>query len=84
MESHVASPRRCSLADYCRPLCFASRGTTHFAIEKQTAGARTSVSVTRLSQDERVAEIARMSGGTAVTEAVRQPSREMLAKSAQK
>ena len=57
----------------------ASRGTTHFAIEKQTDKGRTSVSVSRLSPEDRVAEIARMIGGTAVTDAVLQHSREMLA-----
>jgi DNA repair protein RecN (Recombination protein N) len=56
----------------------ASRGTTHFAIEKQTAGARTRVSVAKLDPEQRVAEIARMIGGAAVTDAVLQHSREML------
>jgi DNA repair protein RecN (Recombination protein N) len=56
----------------------ASRGTSHFYIEKQVVGERTSVTVVPLSSTERVDELARMLGGTEITETVRQHAREML------
>ena len=56
----------------------AARGSTHFAIEKQSEGERVSVSVSPLSAEERVDEIARMIGGQEVSQAVVQNAREML------
>ena len=57
----------------------ASRAGTHFLIEKQVAGGRTTVSVRTLELDARVDEIARMLGGARKTDAVVQHAREMLA-----
>jgi DNA repair protein RecN (Recombination protein N) len=56
----------------------ASRGSSHFYIEKQVVGERTSVTVVPLNATERVDELARMLGGTDITETVRQHAREML------
>jgi len=56
----------------------ASRGDTHLYIEKQVAGDRTVVVVTPLAPEERVEELARMLGGTDVTETVLRHAREML------
>jgi DNA repair protein RecN (Recombination protein N) len=56
----------------------ASRGTTHFSIEKRVDGDRTSVAVTPLTPEQRVPEVARMIGGANVTDAVLQHAREML------
>ena len=58
----------------------AARGNTHFSIEKHEENGRTVATVTPLSEDERIGEIARMIGGTGVTETVLQHAREMLAK----
>ncbi len=60
----------------------AARGDTHFSIEKHEENGRTVATVTPLSEAERVGEIARMIGGTGVTETVLQHAREMLAKTA--
>lgn len=60
----------------------AARGDTHFSIEKHEENGRTVATVTPLSEEERVGEIARMIGGTGVTETVLQHAREMLAKTA--
>jgi DNA repair protein RecN (Recombination protein N) len=60
----------------------ASRGDTHFSIEKHEEDGRTVATVTPLMEEQRVEEIARMIGGTGVTETVRQHAREMLAKTA--
>ena len=43
----------------------AACGRTHFLIEKRVQGSRTVTSVTRLGDEDRVAEIARMMGGSA-------------------
>lgn len=56
----------------------ASRGRVHFYIEKNTSGKRTVTSVLPLSPEARVQELARMLGGTEVTETVLQHAREML------
>jgi DNA repair protein RecN (Recombination protein N) len=57
----------------------AGRADHHFSIEKQVVGERTYVTVSPLSPEQRVEEIARMLGGTQVTEAVLEHAREMLA-----
>ena len=62
----------------------ASRGTTHFSIEKQVVRDRTSVAVVPLTPEQRVTEVARMIGGATVTETVLKHAREMLSYSAGK
>lgn len=57
----------------------ASRGRSHFYIEKQVVGDRTVACVSPLSPEQRVDELARMLGGAEITETVRQHAREMLA-----
>jgi DNA repair protein RecN (Recombination protein N) len=49
----------------------AAKAATHFHIDKRVRGTRTITSVTRLDDDSRVDEIARMIGGTEVTDAAR-------------
>jgi DNA repair protein RecN (Recombination protein N) len=56
----------------------AAYGTTHFQIEKSVKSGRTSTGVTRVDGGERVAEIARMIGGTDVSATVLAGAREML------
>jgi DNA repair protein RecN (Recombination protein N) len=56
----------------------AARGDTHFRIEKQVRTGRTVTSVERLTEGLRVDEIARMIGGTALTEAVRKTAKDLL------
>jgi DNA repair protein RecN (Recombination protein N) len=57
----------------------AARATTHFHIDKRVRGTRTMTSVTRLDDDSRVDEIARMIGGAQVTDAARSTARDFLA-----
>jgi DNA repair protein RecN (Recombination protein N) len=57
----------------------ASRGCHHYYIEKHSSADRTAVTVSPLTPDQRVDELARMLGGSAITETVRQHAREMLA-----
>ena len=56
----------------------ASKGDTHFLIEKRVEADRTATTVVPLDPDQRVAEIARMIGGAEVTDTVLQHAREML------
>jgi DNA repair protein RecN (Recombination protein N) len=86
----VIADKLAQLARSAQILCIthlaqiASRGNSHYAIEKQVTGGRTTVAVNPLTPDERVAEIARMIGGASVTEAVLQNAREMLSYAAPK
>lgn len=74
-----------NLANNVQILCIthlaqiASRAKHHFQIEKRVEGSRTLVDVVRLSEEERVLEVARMIGGLEPTEAVLMHASEMLA-----
>ena len=56
----------------------AARAGTQFRIEKSVRGTRTATSVERLAGEARVDEIARMLGGSTVTDAIRASARELL------
>ncbi len=56
----------------------AAYADTHFEIEKRVDGGRTRTTVRRLDEPGRVEELARMLGGEAVSEGLRQSAREML------
>ncbi len=84
----VIADKMATLAGSAQVLCIthlaqlASRGTTHFYIEKNVVGDRTVTTVAPLTPEERVVEIARMLGGVEMTEAVVQHAREMLSHAA--
>lgn len=50
----------------------------HFLVTKQTDGRRTTTSIERLSETDRVEELARMIGGSEVTPLARRHARELL------
>jgi DNA repair protein RecN (Recombination protein N) len=56
----------------------AAYADTHFEIEKRTEGGRTRTTVRRLNDNSRVDELARMMGGEAISDGLRQSAREML------
>ena len=56
----------------------AAYADTHYSIEKQVNGGRTQTRVTRLTDEGRVEELARMLGGEGVTDGLRASAREML------
>ena len=56
----------------------AACGGTHFLIEKRVQGSRTVTSVTRLEDEDRVTEVARMMGGAAAGEKALDSARELL------
>ncbi|MGH8221148.1 MAG: DNA repair protein RecN, partial [Steroidobacteraceae bacterium] len=60
----------------------ASQGHHHLRVSKLTDGRTTRTTVTELSPDERIEEIARMLGGIEVTARAREHAREMLVSAA--
>jgi DNA repair protein RecN (Recombination protein N) len=73
-----------ALGDRFQVLCIthlpqiAAAGATQFSIEKQVRGSRTVTSVKRLTEEERVEEIARMIGGASAGEQARLSAAELL------
>ncbi len=59
----------------------AARGTDHYRVRKQINGGRTLSSITRLSEEERQGEVARMLAGESATEQTHAWARELLSKS---
>ena len=57
----------------------AAQGSRHFEVSKATHGRRTSISVRRLGDREREAEVARLLAGDRVSETTRKQARELLA-----
>jgi DNA repair protein RecN (Recombination protein N) len=57
----------------------AARATSHFHIDKRVRGDRTLTTVTRMDDEQRIDEIARMIGGSQVTDAARSTARDLLA-----
>lgn len=86
--AEVVGSRLRALAERFQVLCIthlaqiASRATAQFRIEKNVRGARTMTSVTPLSPEARVEEIARMIGGATVTAPMRASARELLSHAA--
>jgi len=75
-----------TLGARCQVLCVthlpqvASQGHHHFRIAKRTVKAETYTQVTPLEETERVEELARMLGGTEITDTSRSHAREMMEK----
>ena len=56
----------------------AGMAQAHYRVQKDVSGKRTQSTIRELTLDERVEEIARMSGGEKITEATLKHAREML------
>lgn len=73
-----------SLAGYHQLLCIshlpqiASKGGTHFLVEKEVVDGRTQTLIMELDKEERVKEIARLLGGKVITRRAVDHAREML------
>ena len=80
----VVGEKLASLGDRFQVLCIthlpqiAACGRTHFLIEKRSNSRRTMTTVTQLKDENRVAEIARMMGGSAAGEKAMASARELL------
>lgn len=59
----------------------AAQGHTHLHVNKQTSKKQTHTDIAELSQDEKVAEVARMLGGLKITEQTLAHARELLEES---
>ncbi|MGI9537504.1 MAG: DNA repair protein RecN [Desulfocapsaceae bacterium] len=74
------------LANHHQVICIthlpqiAARGSSHFRVEKRLTGGRTITSVSRLSETERVEELARMLAGESATTQTEAWARELLDK----
>lgn len=83
--AHVIADKLAALAREKQVICvthvpqIASRADTHFLVYKEVQGDRTVVRLRRLSDPERVEELARMLGALEGSEAAREHAREMLA-----
>ena len=56
----------------------ASKGNSHYLIEKSSDGQKTKTSVEKLDKEGRIEELARIIGGTVMTESTRAAASEML------
>jgi DNA repair protein RecN (Recombination protein N) len=74
------------LANHHQVICIthlpqiAARGTSHFRVEKQSRDGRTITVVSRLKENERVEELARMLAGESTTDQAEAWARELLDK----
>lgn len=72
------------LSDFHQVLCVthqpqvAALADSHFVVQKEMSGDKTTVNVVKLSSKERVEELARMLTGATVTETARKHAKEML------
>jgi DNA repair protein RecN (Recombination protein N) len=56
----------------------AAYGDQHFHVEKQVEGDRTITQVRKLSEEQRIDELARMLGGARITESAREHARQLI------
>ena len=82
--AEVVGEKLNSLANYHQILCIthlpqiASKGATHFQVEKSVVEGRTRTGIRELGREERVQEIARLLGGKVITPQAVAHAREML------
>ncbi|MBW1721039.1 MAG: DNA repair protein RecN [Deltaproteobacteria bacterium] len=82
--AEVVGEKLQSLARYHQLLCIshlhqiASKGTTHFLVEKKVTAGRTQTVISELDEEGRVKEIARMLGGKTVSSRALAHARELL------
>ena len=81
--AQMVANEMCNLSKKHQIICIthlpqiASMADTHFLIEKSTKDSRTVSNIDRLSYDESVKELARMLGGSMITDAVVSNAKEM-------
>lgn len=82
--AQILGDKLASLAQNCQVLCvthlpqIASKARSHFSISKVVENGRTSVQLSVLTGEDRVAELARMLGADETSDAAAQHAREML------
>ncbi len=74
------------LAKNCQIICIthlaqiARQADHHFVVEKKTVGGQTEVNISRLDENGRIEELARMGAGKVITDAAREHAKEMMGK----
>ncbi len=82
--AEVVGEKLLSLAEYHQLLCIthlpqiAVKGQVHFLVSKEVSGGRTRTTVSRLTPEERIREIARILGGREITPHTLAHAKEML------
>ena len=82
--AEVVGEKLRSLADYHQILCIthlpqiASKGETHFLVQKSVKTGRTLTTISELDTEKRINEIARLLGGRVITQQAMAHAREML------
>jgi len=76
--SRVAASNQCFCVTHSPHI--AAQSDHHLRVEKTVAGGRTFTAIQRLSQAEKVDELARMLGGVQITEITRKHARQLLGK----
>ncbi len=76
--SLLASAKSAQILSITHSAQIASLADRHLLVYKQEVGGRTESSVKLLDREERIAELARILGGIAVTDAQREAARDML------
>jgi DNA repair protein RecN (Recombination protein N) len=82
--AEVVGEKLLSLAEYHQLLCIthlpqiATQGQVHFLVRKEVSGGRTHTTISALTAQERVREIARLLGGREITQRTVDHAKEML------
>jgi DNA repair protein RecN (Recombination protein N) len=82
--AEVVGEKLLSLAEYHQLLCIthlpqiATQGQVHFLVRKEVSGGRTHTTISALTPEERVREIARLLGGREITQRTVDHAKEML------
>jgi DNA repair protein RecN (Recombination protein N) len=82
--AEVVGEKLLSLAEYHQLLCIthlpqiATQGQVHFLVRKEVSGGRTHTTISALTAQERVREIARLLGGRKITQRTVDHAKEML------
>lgn len=82
--AEVVGEKLLSLAEYHQLLCIthlpqiATQGQVHFLVRKEVSGGRTHTTISELTPEERIREIARLLGGREITQRAVDHAKEML------
>jgi DNA repair protein RecN (Recombination protein N) len=88
MLAGIVGSRLAKLGEHAQVLCIthlpqvACEGDHHLAVNKVSSANETYSTLVNLQGEQRTEEIARMLGGTEITDSVRATAREMLGRSA--
>jgi DNA repair protein RecN (Recombination protein N) len=76
--NHLSDSKQVLCISHLAPI--AGLGENHFQVHKQVLGAKTSVTVNRLKENDRIDELAKMLGGEPISETSRTHAKELYAR----